>query len=733
MASPFSVFRKNQKVMIAVLGVLAMFAFVFIPIIMEGMGSRTVVNPVVVKTSKYGDLREYDLDALRRQRQQILGVLSDVMQISGAPPSLARQWLEARIGPATEESVVNTWLLARHAEQMGMVISDKTINNFLKELTQDLVKPANFQTSFKRSGISELHFFNAMRDELAALQLDNMFRVSLRGVTPAQRWEYFTRVKQMATIEAAPVLVANYLDRIDEPSDEELKAFFEKHKDQYPLPISPEPGFREPQKIAMEYLKADYEKFTAPNVVADEEIKARYEKNKDLYDQPAKKPEEKKEEKPSAKDTKDTKESKEAAGQDAVEKKESKESKDAKETEESDKEKESKDTSAVSRPSPFILTALLQGEKPVEKPSTADKAATGGRAPEASPAEKPSAATQEKPAEPKPGLSEATKDRIRREIAYEKIQKIFERLREQMDDYRRQWSQYEVAVIQARNQKQDQQGEVKLPPAPRRPDFEKLAKENGLSAGRTDLISQWEAQSLEIGTSLVGSRDPVWHYGFLTLAKFRPEMSVDLKGDLYLFWKTDETKERIPNFDDKGVREQVLRAWKMIPARKLALQEAESFAAEARKTKKFLKQAFADRPDLHVILPPPFSWITFGNVPLGSAPNAARVSTVAGVDMASDDFMRAVFRLEPGQTGAGMNAPQTVAYVIRLTELNPAQEVLWKQFEVDDFSKYAPAAEGDRLRIARAWLDEIKSSAGFELAPGRKFDRMVDSGSHEEE
>jgi hypothetical protein len=210
-------------------------------------------------------------------------------------------------------------------------------------------------------------------------------------------------------------------------------------------------------------------------------------------------------------------------------------------------------------------------------------------------------------------------------------------------------------------------------------------------------------------------------------------MSVGLKGDLYLFWKTDETKERIPKFDDKGVREQVLRAWKMIPARKLALQEAESLAAEARKNKKFLKQAFADRPDLHVILPPPFSWITFGNVPLGSAPNAARVSAVEGVDMAGDDFMRAVFRLEPGQTGAGMNAPQTVAYVIRLTELNPSQEVLWKQFEVDDFSKYAPAAEGDRLQTARAWLDEIKSSAGFELAPGRKFDRMVDAEPRGEE
>ena len=34
------------------------------------------------------------------------------------------------------------------------------------------------------------------------------------------------------------------------------------------------------------------------------------------------------------------------------------------------------------------------------------------------------------------------------------------------------------------------------PPAP---DFEKLAKENGLSSGRTKLLSQWEAQDTDIG------------------------------------------------------------------------------------------------------------------------------------------------------------------------------------------------------------------------------------------
>ena len=134
--------------------------------------------------------------------------------------------------------------------------------------------------------------------------------------------------------------------------------------------------------------------------------------------------------------------------------------------------------------------------------------------------QKPPIAT-EKAAPPKPGLAEATKARIRRDIADEKIGKVFNKLREQMVQYRDQWSQYEVAMIHQQSQKESGKGKISLPPAPPRPDFEKLAKENELSTGQCPLVSQWEARSLPIGVSLVGGRDPVWHYAFLSLARFR--------------------------------------------------------------------------------------------------------------------------------------------------------------------------------------------------------------------
>ncbi len=729
MASPFTVFRKNQKTMMAAACLLAIIAFVFLPVVMDRMGSQTVRNAVVVETAAFGDLREWDVSNLRRQRQELLAVFSNVLQAVGLSQNQTQQWLETQIGNTTEQSVVNSWLLARYAQQMGMVVSNELINGFLAAITQNMVKRDVFLETFRRMGISERQFLDAVRDELARQQLQQIFMVSMAGITPAQRWDYFTRVKQTATIEAAAVPVADYLDRVEEPSEAELKAFFEKHKTRDSRADSPEPGFHEPQKVALEYFKADAEKFIAPEMVTEQEILEYYEKHKEEYQQMEKRLEEikakLKAESPSV-EAKKSEESKEAAAAPAANdaEKPAEPNADQKpaapQTPDKTEEPKSKDTSAAGHKSPFLLTALLQESKeaasqPAEKES-----------PEAA-ADKPAA---EKPAEAKPVLSEITRGHIRSKIAAQKVEKIFALLREPMDAYRREWSKYKVATLQPSGHKQSGDSKKPLPSPPAKPDLEKLAKENGLSFVSTGLISQADAASLDIGASVIGGSDWVGAYAFQSTGEFRPEQSQDLAGNWYLFWKTEETAARVPKFEDPGVREQVLQAWKMIEARKLALEAAQALADDAAKADKPLKQAFAERSDLPIIAPPPFTWVTFGNVPLGSAPSAARLSDVPGIEHAGEEFMRTVFRLEPGQVGVAMNAPQTIAYVVQPAEFSPTHAVLWQQFEVDDFSKYAPAAQADRQRLFDAWLDEIKSATGFKWM--RDPDPVRDSAPSEE-
>ena len=383
------------------------------------MSTRTVQDPVVAKT-KYGGLRASDFQHLLQERRRILNALVDMTQaanLPGLPPGYVQLYVNQKLqtGPATEESVVETWLQARYAEQMGMVVSNDTINAFLKDLTQDRLGSAKLRAILKQHNYSDYQFFSGLRDELAASELNKMFGVSVEGTTPAQRWEYFVRVNQMASIEAVPVPAANFADRIADPTDEELKTFFDAHKNEYPRPDSPEPGFREPPKIALEFFRADFEKFASSEAVTDEDVQQRYEKNKEIYDQLEKKPETEKpaaekpsEEKPAAGKPSDEKAATEksteekpaaekpAEGKPAAEgdKKPSEEknaepAKDTKKIEEpaqpkepqkdKDKPKDSKDTSALGGRSPFVLTAFTQeepakdGAKPTAQPSQAAK------------------------------------------------------------------------------------------------------------------------------------------------------------------------------------------------------------------------------------------------------------------------------------------------------------------------------------------------------------------------
>jgi hypothetical protein len=791
MASPFSVFRKRQKFLMALMCLLAIIAFVFLPNMGNLIGGRGkgATNLVVVKTKAFGDLRQFDINRMRQERQKIRAVLLELRHAAGQDPKSAEADVNSFIGGVTEDALVEHWLRAKRAEEVGMVVNDETINKFLRDWTADRVKAADFEAAFKRMpAVSDLQFFNLMREELVARQLFNSFVPSLQvsglpTATPSQRWDWYNRLHCKALIEAVPLPVADYVHRIDDPSDEELQKFFDEHKDNLPNPASPKPGFRIPQKVALEYFKADVETFTLPKSVTDAEIVEQYEKFKDSYDRkfkvrptmqpatPAVPKEEKKAAKPGEtkpkQEPKETKtpqkatpaaEPKEAPKppkepskteekQPAVEKKEPGAPKETPKSDpkEPSKAKDAKGASSADRPSPFMLTAMQQTEKAVErtppkpaaKPETPVKPeppAVKDQKPAAKPEtptakEQKPAAKEQKPAakqpapsrkpedvvaELPPALIAEIRDGIAKDKAYKKIGEVFARLRKSMIAYQELRGKYDQKRIQLEFEKKP------VPPLPVF-DLEKLAKENSVSAGRTKLISSWEAQGTDIGDSLVlvqRSGIPVRAFAFQALPKLQPAMSVDDKAE-YLFWKTEESKEDTPKLSDKGVREEVIRSWKMIQARSLAMDAAKKLQTEARKAAKPLKQVWRN---VQVLRPAQFSWMTLGNLALAAQQNP-KLTTLKELPMVGDDFMQTVFRLEPAQVGVAFNAPQTVVYVVRPSEFTPLYEVRWSFFVHDDFSKYDSIGAQDQFEILRAWIEEIKKGAGFEWGPGHNVDQ----------
>jgi hypothetical protein len=780
MASPFATFRKRQKLWMAITCLLAIIAFVFLP----NMGSLLGRNPeghvdlVVVKTKKYGDLRLSDLSTLRWKKQKVRAVLTELVQAVVGDPTRAENIVTSVFGSAADDQVIDTWLKVRRAQELGMVVSDETITRFLENWTQKRVPLDKIRAAIGRTPpVSDAQFFDLLRDELLAQRLVDTFRPSiLIGnepiATPSQRWDWFNRVNRKAVIEAVPFAVANYADEVKTPSEEVLKKFFDENKNTLPDPTSPNPGFRRPQKAAIEYFKADVAQFAAK--VSDAEVLREYEKNKDEYDRsfkirpprrPARqqapdqasnikkanepKPEPKANQNPTKakpsvvepkKDLTTPKETPRAEQKKpAVDTKQTAPKGAPKaEPKEPNKTPDSKGASSATSRSPFMLTALQQADKSADTPPKPPAASQTAVKPVPPPKtetpavkpEKPAAKEQQNPAVKTAAAEKTIEDRldelpdalkkaIRRQFALERIQQVFEDLRKPVEGYQQDCRKYDSEKIRLEHAKK------KVPSPPSSLALQKLAKENGLSLDHSKLLTIWQAQDAsitDIGTSLIGNSAPVWAYIYQS-PKYRSLES--LGGNAaYLLWKSEDVREYTPKFDDKGVHDEVLHSWKTVQARSLAKKAAKSLADEANRVGKPLKEVLKNRPDLRVVLPPQFSWITISQVALTSTQRPQpRLSPVAGVPMAGEDFMTTVFQLEPGQADVVFNNPQTLVYVVRPSEFTPSYEVRWKLFLYDSFPTYAAAGSPDERKVFQAWGEEIKESAGFEWGPGHRTEQ----------
>jgi hypothetical protein len=147
-------------------------------------------------------------------------------------------------------------------------------------------------------------------------------------------------------------------------------------------------------------------------------------------------------------------------------------------------------------------------------------------------------------------------------------------------------------------------------------------------------------------------------------------------------------------------------------ARKIAEKKAKEYMTEAQREKRSLEGLFGSDPNLRVLKPAPFSWITFGAVPRDSQPPPPRFGTVEGIDMAFDGFMRAVFRLSPGEFAVTMNNSETMVYLVHLLEYDRTLDALLAQFGEEKDNRFMMLAGMDRGQIFRNWVDGLMKDAG---------------------
>lgn len=752
MASPFSIFRKRRGLMLAILAILSMFAFVIIDPLMQWMSttSRSGENPVVV-TTRNASLREFDLVRMQNAHTQVLTFLEILLQESELTRFAHSNSIQVlrQIGPATERQVVFNMLLVEMADDMGMVVTDDAVNRFLRELTGGSVNDMQIRKAISRVGSSPRAMYSALREKLKAMQMRELLEggisrgvmegplqfimpefapLSLRAMTPAQRWDYFQRMRTSAQIQLVELPIDEFKHLAGKPSEKELRDLYAKYKYDLPLPRSPKPGFKIPARSSFDYLVAYYDRFEEEIEISEEEVKQYYEENKDhLYKNRF--PEEEMDESDggpkSGEVDKKTEPGKEPAGKDGSgDQQPPKPSKEAtpgkkESNKQSEQPKSDKQGATATSPADDNLLALAFADdadqaKSADKPDKADVEKGDQNAESDKQAgESEETAGEEKPAMPVeeiktnlslPGeaslvpkyrpLNDQLKKRIRSQLKASRTPEAIERRLSEIK------AKLETFVIQRDfEQEADRKAAEEY--------MKSFAKKDKRLAFRsTRLLSRFEINESDelIGESYFPDptgqsqrRQPFVAVAYdENMGTFIPhnEFSQNFAGDRFLFWKAYQTKEKVPSF--KEARVEVARAWEEIQGRKEALKLATSFVEAARRNEdKDLKQAWEARgkeikSDIQnapeeVQEAGPFSWMSGGRL------QQARIGFVPGVDNPGNEFMRAVFALDQGEFGTAFNQAHSKLYLVYVREFQRPQ--------FEDFIAEPPQTYANPVRI----------------------------------
>ena len=294
MAKAMHVFRKRQKEILVVVGLICIFTFTVGPIILDFFQPDVgAAKADVVVTWKGGSLDESDLGMLGRLHRLTIAYLERIVKETvkrGGSPKAAgvtqnRQGQVIDPGISRDDSeirMVRMMLLAEEAEKLGMTVPDDAIVAFLAPMSDRTMSSdelRNLLQGATQGRLTRDQLFSTLRRRITRAEY---LRLIASGdvMTPDDAWNYYNRLTRRINATVVEFKAEDYL-ATPTPSDRQIEEFYDKYKDQFPLPSSPDPGFKQHHQFAFGYLKAGFDKFMEEEKakISAEDVQKHYDEN----------------------------------------------------------------------------------------------------------------------------------------------------------------------------------------------------------------------------------------------------------------------------------------------------------------------------------------------------------------------------------------------------------------------------------------------------------------------
>lgn len=770
--NPFKKFRKYRKKGLAFLGVFTILAFILLPILMKLMDSGSSHGGAIASTRRYGKIDQYTLQEARQQYFNVRGFYfallrqfvdsGTVSYDKGYPmlkateePFYALDSLIQRMDTSpSEEYLIDRWLLTKYANEQGLVISDQMVFEYLQTLTQNQLKNDDIEIVLKNLGISSRQFLNMMRQEVLINNISTLLSLNQydgegSNVPFSLKWNWYQRMNRSVAAEVAVIPVNSFVDQVSDPTEAELKAFFEEHKRHTYNPNLPQSGFMPSKKVAFQLVQKSLTQ-KARDTISEKEIKEYYEAHKDTLfkresalEQPESlfpggfsgfdeksfmpgtfdpssifrtpsdvapilsEPEKTDESTTPESDDDDSAALNRYFHHVAYQNESEEEVTEETPVEETPAPTEETPTPVEETPAPTEEIPSPIEDSGLEIPALVDKTPTEEGAGVETPAYSPYISL------------DAARYRIIELIAKEKATAALEELDAKMNAYKVQFERYRVDITK---------NEI-----PKPFNLEKLADELGLEYFSTKAVDIFTASELPIAQRLIGYNAIELMFDSST-APYVPVdvfeysmLAFDKNYRIGVVWATEVIDPVTPEFD--AVKDDVLKRWKEVKARDIALEFGQKIAADTDASGKTLADTCKDMKNVNIVETEPFKWIV--ETQSGRSQPGLRIGTVREkapdhlppgegssnkwIKTVGDSFMRAAYSLDVGKSGAAMNPPENDLYVIRVTESTPDSRELEKAFVKESRDMYIGAGYSEFIRnTMEGQMNRIKEHAGFQ-------------------
>ena len=180
---------------------------------------------------------------------------------------------EASLKQQALQKLIRDEVLLQYVQSEGLVITDATARDFIRSLDYFQVdgkfNKKQYQALLNSQGLSSTEFVGRIKNALMMEQFQHSI-VDSSFATPYDIESFFKIQNQQRDVEYLTVTVKALSEQ---PSDEEINAYYQRHLDAY----------QTPERVSIEYIDLALEDLAKDVDVTDEKLRAYYQEQKELY------------------------------------------------------------------------------------------------------------------------------------------------------------------------------------------------------------------------------------------------------------------------------------------------------------------------------------------------------------------------------------------------------------------------------------------------------------------